>query len=86
MYPNSILDILAWMMDHRPQRKCEANAYLQINQSINTKNSYTLTNYKNSVLPVSFNYHVLFNLCLVYCDAGVCSLFCQIIPDEMKLQ
>lgn len=29
MYPNSILDIFAWMMDHRPQRKCDANAYLQ---------------------------------------------------------
>lgn len=29
MYPNSILDSFAWMMDHSPQRKCDANAYLQ---------------------------------------------------------
>lgn len=30
MYPNSILDIFAWMMDHRPHRKCDANANLQV--------------------------------------------------------
>lgn len=30
MYPNSILDILAWMMDHSPQRKWDAKAYLQM--------------------------------------------------------
>lgn len=28
MYPNSILDILAWMMDQSPQRKWDASAYL----------------------------------------------------------
>lgn len=30
MYPNSILEILAWMMDHSPQRKWDANAYLHM--------------------------------------------------------
>lgn len=30
IYPNSILDIFAWMMDHRPQKKCDASANLQV--------------------------------------------------------
>lgn len=30
IYPNSILDIFAWMMDHRPHKKCDASANLQI--------------------------------------------------------
>lgn len=33
MYPNSILDILACMMDQTPQRKCDANAYLQLKKT-----------------------------------------------------
>lgn len=30
MYPNSIVEILAWIMDHRPQKKWEARANLQM--------------------------------------------------------
>lgn len=30
MYPNSILESLAWIMDHRPQKKWEARANLQM--------------------------------------------------------
>ncbi len=35
MYPNSILDSLAWMMDHSPQKKWDAKAYLQIKAHTN---------------------------------------------------
>lgn len=86
MYPNSILDILAWIMDHSPQRKWDANAYLQKWQ-ITVKASGDASSIMLNKSPVGLNDHVLFYPRLVHVPtARLSSLLCQISSDKKQLK
>lgn len=87
IYPNSILDIFAWMMDHRPQRKCDASAYLQI-ETIAFNNGPVASIYSWvtwSLSPVGLNNQLLFNAALL-CRTVTQVLLCQISSDEPQLK
>lgn len=84
MYPNSILEIFAWMMDHRPQRKWDASAYLpnQDGKQFSHKSGVLVWfDHVQLVVPVGLSYHVLFDLCLVLGPVTV-FLLGQITSDK----